>query len=79
MDAFLAKDELARIDGLRPLAAELGVSMAQLALAWCLRQPGVSSVIVGVTRAEQLRDDAAASGLALPPEIAKAIDAMFPG
>jgi voltage-dependent potassium channel beta subunit len=78
MDAFLAPDALARIDRLRPLAAELGVSMAQLALAWCLRQPGVSSVIVGATRADQLRDDAAASGLALPPEVVKAIDDSFP-
>jgi voltage-dependent potassium channel beta subunit len=79
MDALLADDELARIDALRPLADQLGVSMAQLALAWCLRQPGVSSVIVGATRAEQLRDDAAASGLSLPPDVAKSIDALFPG
>jgi voltage-dependent potassium channel beta subunit len=78
MDAFLEREELSRIDGLRPLADQLGVSMAQLALAWCLRQPGVSSVIVGVTRADQLRDNAAASGLELPPEIWKRIDELFP-
>jgi aryl-alcohol dehydrogenase-like predicted oxidoreductase len=52
--------------------------MAQLALAWCLRQPGVSSVIVGVTRAEQLEDDAKASGRALPAEVLDAIDEIFP-
>jgi voltage-dependent potassium channel beta subunit len=79
MNAFLEQDELARIDRLRPLADQLGVSMARLALAWCLRQPGVSSVIVGVTRTDQLRDNAAASGLALPPEVVQAIDGNFPG
>jgi aryl-alcohol dehydrogenase-like predicted oxidoreductase len=52
--------------------------LAQLAVAWCLRQPGVSSVIVGATRADQLHDDAAASGVELPPEVVKAIDAAFP-
>jgi voltage-dependent potassium channel beta subunit len=78
MEAFLTGGELARIELLRPLAAGLDLSMAQLALAWCLRQPGVSSVIVGATRADQLRDDAAASGVELPPEVVKAIDAAFP-
>ena len=78
MDAFLTDAELARIDRLKPLADELGLSMAQLALAWCLRQPGVSSVIVGVTRRSQLEDDAKASGRRLPPEVVEAIDELFP-
>jgi voltage-dependent potassium channel beta subunit len=78
MDAFLSDAELARIDRLRPLADELGMSMAQLALAWCLRQPGVASVIVGVTRESQLEDNAKASGRALPTEAVEAIDALFP-
>ena len=78
MEAFLTDDELGRIDQLKPLADELGLSMAQLALAWCLRQPGVSSVIVGVTRAEQLEDNVKASGRALPAEIVEKIDDLFP-
>ncbi len=78
MNAFLEDEELARIDRLRPLADELGISMAQLALAWCLRHPGVSSVIVGVTRASQLEDDAKASGMRVPPEILERIEELFP-
>jgi voltage-dependent potassium channel beta subunit len=78
MSAFLEEDELSRIDRLRPLADELGLSMAQLALAWCLRKPGVASVIVGATRAEQLEDNAKASGRVLPPEVLEKIDALYP-
>jgi len=77
MNAFLEPGELARVDALRPIADELGVSMAQLALAWCLRAPGVSSVIVGVTRTSQLEDNAAASGIRLPPEVLERIDGIF--
>jgi voltage-dependent potassium channel beta subunit len=78
MRAYLEPASLARVDALRPLAAELGLSLAQLALAWCLRSPAVSSVIVGATRAEQLEDNAKASGVAIPPEIAARIDAIAP-
>ena len=52
--------------------------MAQLALAWCLRHSGVSSVIIGVTRPEQLDDNIEAVGLALPPEDLQSIDEIFP-
>jgi voltage-dependent potassium channel beta subunit len=78
MRAYLEPGTLARVDALRPIAAELGLTLAQLALAWCLRQPGVSSVIVGATRAEQLEDNAKASGVAIPPELAARIDAIAP-
>ncbi len=78
MNAFLEADVLDRIDELRSLAQELGISMARLALAWCLRKPGVASAIVGVTRLEQLEDNANASGIALTPEAEARIDALFP-
>ncbi len=78
MQRFLAPETLARVDAMRPIAAELGVSMARLALGFCLRQPNVSSVIIGATRVEQLEDDVAASGLAIPDEIAAKLDALFP-
>lgn len=79
MDDFLAAETLARVDRLKPLADEVGISMAQLALAWCLREPGVASVIVGATRTAQLEDDVKASGLRLPPEVFERIDEIFPG
>jgi voltage-dependent potassium channel beta subunit len=78
MAGYLAPDAVARVDRLQPLAAKLDISMAQLALAWCLRTPRVSSVIVGVTRASQLEDNVAASGIALPAEVIDEIDAIFP-
>src|SRR5262245_60804223 len=78
MRHFLEPDALAKVEALRPLAAELGASVAQLALAWCLRRTSVASVIVGATRAEQLDENARASGLEIPAEIAAKIDAIAP-
>ena len=78
MGDFLTREALARVEALRPLADEQGISMAQLALAWCLREPGVASAIVGATRKEQLEENAKASGLRLPEETLARIDALFP-
>jgi aryl-alcohol dehydrogenase-like predicted oxidoreductase len=65
---------LERVQRLQPLADELGLTMAQLALAWVLREPNVASAIVGASRPEQLEDNAAASGVELSPEILSQID-----
>jgi aryl-alcohol dehydrogenase-like predicted oxidoreductase len=78
MGDYLSPDAVARVDRLQPLAAKLDISMAQLALAWCLRTSHVSSVIVGVTRQSQLDDNVAASGIELPAEVIDEIDAIFP-
>jgi voltage-dependent potassium channel beta subunit len=78
MESFLVDDVLARVERLRPIAAGLGLSIAQLALAWCLRQPNVASVIVGATRPEQIEENVKAAGVALPPDAVKAIDELFP-
>jgi aryl-alcohol dehydrogenase-like predicted oxidoreductase len=74
MSRFLADDVLERVERLRPIADGLGVSMAQLALAWILREPNVASAIVGASRPEQLRDNAAASGVELDDATLQAID-----
>lgn len=79
MRELLSEDSSARVERLAPIAHELGVSMAQLALAWCLRRPEVSSVIAGATRLEQLEDNCKASGLALAREILERIDEIAPG
>jgi aryl-alcohol dehydrogenase-like predicted oxidoreductase len=78
MDAYLDPAEVAKVDRLKPLAADLKLSLSQLALAWCLRQANVASVIVGVTRVGQLEENAAASGVAIPADVLAAIDAIFP-
>lgn len=78
MEAYLQPEELAKVDRMTKLADALGMTPAQLALAWCLRDPGVSSVIVGATRAEQLEENAAAAGQRLPDEVVEQLDAIFP-
>lgn len=69
---------LAKVQSLKPIAEREGLSMAQLALAWILRNANVSSVIVGATRPEQLADNAGASGVTLSAETLAEIDALFP-
>ena len=59
---------------LKPLAEQAGLTMAQLAVAWVLNNPNVSSAIVGATRPEQLVDNAKASGVKLDADLLKAID-----
>ncbi|MSP51950.1 MAG: aldo/keto reductase [Alphaproteobacteria bacterium] len=71
---YLKPKAIAAIEGLRPIAAGIGLSMAQLALAWVLRLPGVSSAIIGATKPEQVADNAAAAGKTIPPEALAAIE-----
>ncbi len=78
MTDFLRPETLARVDALVPLAQEAGVSLPQLALAWCLRQRNVSSVIVGATGIPQLEENAKASGLRIPAEVLQRIDELLP-
>jgi aryl-alcohol dehydrogenase-like predicted oxidoreductase len=74
---FLDDDVLERVQGLRPIADRLGITSAQLALAWILREPNVASAIVGASRPEQLRDNAAASGVELDEATLQAIEDVF--
>jgi aryl-alcohol dehydrogenase-like predicted oxidoreductase len=71
---FMNDDVLSRVQQLRPIAERAGLTMAQLALAWVLQNPNVSSAIVGATRPEQLTDNVKASGVRLDAELLKAID-----
>jgi 1-deoxyxylulose-5-phosphate synthase len=70
----LSDDVLARVQALRPIAAELGLTLPQLALAWVLRRPEVASAIIGATRPEQVEENARASGVALDPAVLARID-----
>jgi len=67
-------DVLEAVQKLKPVADQAGLTMAQLALAWVLRLPVVSSAIIGATRPEQVDDNAAASGVKLSDDILQAID-----
>ena len=79
MERYLAEDVLEAVQQLRPLAGEAGCSMAQLAIAWLLAQPGMTSVIVGASRPEQVRDNAAASGLDIDPALLTKAAAILEG
>jgi len=68
---------LERVQGLRPVAEELGLSMAQLALAWVLREENVASAIIGATRPEQIQDNAAASSVELDAATLERIDEIL--
>lgn len=74
MGRYLTDDVLEAVQRLRPIAEALGVTMAQLALAWVLREPNVASAIVGVSRPEQLDDNVAAVGVELDGATLAAID-----
>jgi 1-deoxyxylulose-5-phosphate synthase len=77
MSEYLGDDVLDRVQRLRPIADGLGITLAQLALAWILRERNVASAIVGASRPEQLRDNAAASGVDLDETTLEAIEAVF--
>ena len=76
---WLRDDVLEKVQQLKPLADEAGLTMAQLAVAWVLANPNVSSAIVGASRPEQVRDNAAAAGKKLEPELLKRIDEVLAG
>ncbi|MEV0625496.1 aldo/keto reductase family protein [Nonomuraea wenchangensis] len=71
---FMDDDVLTRVQDLKPIAADLGLSMAQLAIAWVLQNPNVSSAIVGATRPEQVRDNVKAAGVKLDQDVLRRID-----
>ena len=68
---------LEAVERLRPIADALGLTMAQLALAWVLREPSVSSTIIGASRPEQVTDNARAAGVRLTPDVLRAVDEII--
>jgi aryl-alcohol dehydrogenase-like predicted oxidoreductase len=74
MDRFRDDDVIGAVQRLRPIADELGITTAQLALAWVLREENVASAIVGATRPEQVEENAGASGIELDHATVLAVD-----
>ncbi|KAL8122016.1 putative voltage-gated potassium channel subunit beta [Apium graveolens] len=74
----LVDDVLKKVKGLQPIAAELGVPLAQLAIAWCAANPNVSSVITGATKVHQIEENMKAIKVIplLTPEIMERIEAV---
>ncbi|MDG4789673.1 aldo/keto reductase family protein [Micromonospora sp. WMMD1102] len=65
---------LDQVQQLRPIADEAGLSMAQLAIAWTLRRPAVSTALIGASRPEQVTENAAAAGVRLDDGLMRRID-----
>ncbi|HEX3802004.1 MAG TPA: aldo/keto reductase [Solirubrobacteraceae bacterium] len=77
MRGLLTDDAVRRVQRLAPIATELGVTLAQLALAWVLRREEISSAIVGVSRAGQLDELLTATRVRISPDALDAIDAAM--
>ena len=71
---LMTDDILSRVQQLKPVAEQAGLTMAQLAVAWVLQNPNVAAAIIGATRPEQVRENAQASGVRLEPAVLKQID-----
>ncbi|MBW3635902.1 MAG: aldo/keto reductase family protein [Armatimonadetes bacterium] len=69
--------QLERVQNLKPLAEKVGLSLPQLALAWCLRKENVSSVIIGASRPAQVEDNVKGSGADVSPETWQEMDAIL--
>ena len=74
MTDLLTDDVLTAVQRLAPIAADAGLSMAQLAVAWTLQNPNVSAAIVGATRPEQVRENVKAAGVRLDAALMSRID-----
>ena len=68
---------LTAVQGLQPIAADLGLTMAQLAIAWVLQNDNVAAAIIGASRPEQVADNVRASGVVLPSDVMTRIDEVL--
>ena len=75
----ITSDQIEKVKQLQPVAADLDCSLAQMAIAWCMQNPNVSTVILGARRVEQLRDNLKALEVVprLTPEVMERIDQIL--
>jgi len=77
ISGWLREEILNAVENLKPIAADCGISMSQLALAWALANPNVSAVVMGASRPQQILENAKASGIKLDPTTLSAIDQVL--
>jgi aryl-alcohol dehydrogenase-like predicted oxidoreductase len=74
---WMREEVLVAVQNLKPIAESLDLTMSQLALAWALANPNVSSVIMGATKPSQVKENVKASGVKLSAEVMRSIDAAL--
>ncbi|GMU06890.1 aldo/keto reductase family protein [Corallococcus caeni] len=77
MSRLMSDDVLTRVQQLKPLAQEVGLSLAQLSVAWVLQNKSVASAIIGASKPEQVLDNVKATGVKLDAELLRRIDAII--
>ncbi len=76
-EIWYREDHISRVRRLKPVAEELGAARNELALAWLMHRPGISSVITGATQRSQLKSNLKALDLQLSPEVLAQVDKIF--
>ena len=71
---FMKEESLSAVQKLRPMSKQVDLTPAQLAIAWVLQNPNVSSAIMGATKPKQVKENVKASGVKLDADVMKAID-----
>lgn len=77
IERYMNEDILTAVQNLKPIAADHGLDLAQLAVAWVLQNPNVASALVGASRPEQIAGNVAAAGVTLDDAAMHAIDAVI--
>ena len=76
---FMDEETLTKVQNLAPIAADLGLTMAQLAVAWVLSNQNVAAALIGASRPEQVKENVKASGVKLEAEVLEKIDQALEG
>jgi aryl-alcohol dehydrogenase-like predicted oxidoreductase len=77
IEKFMSDATLTKVQGLKPLADELGITMAQFAIAWVLQNKNVAAAIVGASKPEQITSNLEAAGVVIPAEIMAKVDQVL--
>lgn len=79
IEKFMSEELLSAVQNLQPIANDLGLTMAQMSLAWVLQNQNIASAIVGASKPEQLQENVKAVGVTLPSEVITRIDEVLKG
>jgi aryl-alcohol dehydrogenase-like predicted oxidoreductase len=79
ISGFMKDEILEKVQKLIPIAAKVDLSPAQLAIAWVLQNPNVSSAIIGATKPSQIKENVKAAGVKLDKSIMDEIDTVLAG